>query len=90
MVRGHIAAVSTNFGRQSSLVPGGKLDPNNSDKEDTNSKGMDCMQIFTTITHMLLGIYPTGQEAHQCLVQQDGKWEALADAIYQVGCFLKS
>ena len=69
---------------------GRKLDPKNSGKEQTNGKGMNCMQNFTTITNALLGMYPDGHEVHDWLKVQVKSWNALAAAIFEVGCFLRS
>ena len=69
---------------------GGKLDMKGSGKEQTNGKGMNCMQNFNKITTALLGMYPPEHELHHWLVVQVKVWDHLADAIYQVGCFLKS
>ena len=69
---------------------GGKLDMKNSGKEQTNGKSMNCMQNVTKITDGLLGMYPPEHELHHWLVVQVEVWNTLADAIFQVGCFLKS
>jgi len=44
---------------------GGKLDTKNSGKEQTSSKGMNCMHNFSKITDALLGIYPPENEVYQ-------------------------
>ena len=64
---------------------GGKLDMKTSSKDQTNGKGMNCMQNFTKITTALLGMYPPEHEVHHWLVVQVKVWDNLADAIYQVG-----
>ena len=69
---------------------GGKLDTKNSGKEQTNGKGMNSMENFEKVTHALLGMYPVDHEVHQWLELHVGNWNALASAIYDVGCFLKS
>jgi hypothetical protein len=69
---------------------GGKLDTKNSGKEQTNGKGMNCMQNFSKIADALMGMCPPHHEVHQWLVQQVRPWKDLAAAIYDVGCFLKS
>ena len=66
------------------------MDPKNSGKEQTNGKGMNCMQNFTTITNALLGMYPDGHDFHDLPKVQVKSWNALAAAIFEVGCFLKS
>ena len=40
-----------------------KLD--NSDKEQTNGKGMNRMHIFIKITHAILGLYLASHEVHR-------------------------
>ena len=67
-----------------------KLDTKNSGKEQTNGKGMICMENFTKVTDTLLGMYPVGHQVHQWLELHVDNWNALAQAIYEVGCFLKS
>jgi len=51
---------------------GGKLDTKNSGKEQTNGKGMNCMQNFSKIADALLGMYPPQHKVHKWLVQQVG------------------
>ena len=69
---------------------GEKLDMKTSGKEQTNGKGMNCMQNSTKVTYALLGMYPPEHEVHHWLVVQVKVWNTLADAIYQVGYFFKS
>ena len=66
------------------------MDTNNSGKENTNGKGMNCMQNFSKITDALLGMYPQDHEVHQWLLLQIRPWNNLAAAIDDVGYFLKS
>ena len=60
---------------------GVKLDTRNSGKEQTNSKGVNCIQNFSKITDAFLGMYPPENEVHQWLIQQVGSWNDLAAAI---------
>ena len=38
----------------------------------------------------LLGMYPAKNDIHKWLSVEVIKWEKLADALYDIGCFLKS
>jgi hypothetical protein len=69
---------------------GGKLDPKNSGMEQTNGKGMISLQNCTKVTEALREMYPEDDEIREWLVTETAKWEALAAAIFDVGCFLKS
>jgi len=42
------------------------------------------------VTHALLGMYPEQHAVHEWLVEKAKEWNALAKAIYDVGCVLKS
>jgi hypothetical protein len=69
---------------------GGKLNPKNSGMEQTNGKGMISLQNCIRGTEALRGMYPEDDEIGEWLIKETMKWEALAAAIFDVGCFLKS
>ena len=68
------------------------MDTKNSRKEQTNGKGMICMENFTKVADTLLGMYPVEYHVHQWLELElhGGNCNALAQAIYEVGYFLNS
>ena len=70
---------------------GGKLDPKNSGMEQTNGKGMISLQNCIKVTHALREMYPDKEcDIRMWLNDETKKWEALAKAIFEAGCFLKS
>ena len=53
----------------------------NSGKEQTNGKGMICLQNFEYATHAtLLGMYPEQHDVHEQLVEKVKEWNTLAKA----------
>ena len=69
---------------------GGKLDPKQSGLEQTNSSGLRSVKNCRRVFEALLGMHPPGSEMFEWLKVETKKWERLGDAIYYVGCFLKS
>ena len=69
---------------------GGKIDHKRTGTEQTNGKGMTCLQNWNKITTALMGLYPVGNAIHDWLGEMTPKWETLANALYSVQCFLKS
>ena len=51
---------------------------------------MIYMENFTKVTDTLLGMYPIEHQVHQWLELHGGNWNSLAQAMYEVGCFLNS
>jgi len=62
---------------------GGNLDMKNSDKKQTNGKGMNGMQNFSKVTYALLGMYPSEHELHHWMEVHVVAWNTLE-------CFLES
>jgi len=50
------SSLECTFWKSVGSCAGGKVDPNNSVKEQTDGKGMNCMQHITKITHALLSM----------------------------------
>ena len=69
---------------------GGRLDPKQSGMEQTKSLGMRSVQNCRKVFQALLGMYPVGSDVNSWLSVEIPKWERLGDAIFDVGCFLKS
>ena len=69
---------------------GGKIDHKRTGTEQTNGKGMTCLQNWNKITAALMGLYPVGSAIHDWLGEMTPRWETLANALYSVQCFLKS
>lgn len=69
---------------------GGRLDLKQSGRDQTNQAGLhsvkNCRQVFKA----LLGMYPPGHQIHQWLAAETKKWERLGDALFDIGCFIKS
>jgi hypothetical protein len=69
---------------------GGKFDHKRTGTEQTNGKGMICLQNWNKVTEALMGLYPVDNVIHEWLGEMTPRWEKLADALYAVQCFLKS
>jgi len=69
---------------------GGKLDPKNSGMEQTNGKRMVSLQNAKKVTSALREMYPPDSDPWRWLNEEMLKWEQLAEAIFDEGCFMKS
>jgi len=59
--------------------------------EHTNGKGMISLQNCKKVTEALREMYPDkDSNLGKWLDDETKKWEALGEAIFDVGCFLKS
>ena len=69
---------------------GGCIDLKMSGLDQTNKAGLVSQENASKVFDALMGIYQTDHHIHQWLVLQIRKWEPLANALYDVGCFMKS
>ena len=69
---------------------GGCLDMKQSGLDQTNVSGLRSLQNCRKVFEALLGMYPADNDIHNWLTVEVIKWERLADALYDIGCFLKS
>ncbi len=69
---------------------GGRLDLKQSGLDQTNCAGLTSVQNCNKVFAALLGMYPQGHEVHDWLSVEVPKWERLGNALYAIGCFLKS
>jgi len=51
---------------------------------------MNSLENFKEVTKAMLGMYPSEHKLHQWLREESHKWEALAERLFEVACFLKS
>ena len=68
----------------------GKFDRKRTGTEMTNGKGMNCLQNFTQVTTAMMAMYEPNSMEHQWLWGKVHKWDALAEALFEVHCFFKS
>ena len=76
--------------KKAEYCAGGTLDLKNNGMEQTNGKSLTSLQNCRKVFDTLLGMYATGHKNEQWLQVQIIKWKALADALFDVGSFLKS
>ena len=69
---------------------GGCIDLKMSGLDQTNKAGLVSQENASKVFDALMGMYQTDHHIHQWLVLQIRKWEPLANALYDVGCFMKS
>lgn len=58
--------------------------------DQTNLNGLTSVQNCGKVLDTLLGLYPEEHELHQWLSVEVIKWGRLGNAIFDLGCFLKS
>ena len=51
---------------------------------------MNCLENFKEVTKALLGMHPPDHAFRQWLEDKCKKWEALAERLFDIACFLKS
>ncbi len=69
---------------------GGRLDLKQSGLDQTNRAGLTSVENCRKVFAALLGMYPPGHDVHQWLSVETVKWERLGNALFDIGCFLKS
>ena len=69
---------------------GGRLDMKMSGLDQTNRAGLVSVQNCRKVFAALLGMYSSDTEEHRWLSEEVVKWGRLGDAIFDIGCFLKS
>ena len=69
---------------------GGKLDLKQSGLDQTNQAGLTSVKNCHKVFDALLGMYPSGHDIHEWLAGETKKWARLGEALYDVGCFVKS
>ena len=69
---------------------GRKFDTKNAGIEQTNGKGMVSLQYCKKVTKALREMFLEGDAIRIWLDKEIPKWEALAKAIYEISCFVKS
>ncbi len=69
---------------------GGRLDLKQSGLDQTNRAGLTSVQNCRKVFAALLGMYPPVHDLHQWLLVETAKWAKLGDALFDIGCFLKS
>lgn len=69
---------------------GGDIDYKRSETEQTNGKGMNCMENWDKIFTALMGLYPPANGEMELLGDVTPKWGRLAASLYDVQYFLKS
>ena len=69
---------------------GGKLDLKQSGRDQTNQAGLYSVKNCREVFKVLLGMYSPGHHIHQWLAAETKKWERLGDALFDIGCFIKS
>ena len=69
---------------------GGRLDLKQQGRDQTNRAGMKSVENCHKVFDALAGMYSSDHEIHQWLSVEVPKWQRLGDALFDIGCFLKS